>query len=46
MSTRIHCLGVAGHEITWASKRLLIDPFLSESLAVPVQLGERATIDF
>jgi L-ascorbate metabolism protein UlaG (beta-lactamase superfamily) len=45
MSTRIHCLGVAGHEITWADKRLLIDPFLSESPAAPVQPDELATPD-
>jgi L-ascorbate metabolism protein UlaG (beta-lactamase superfamily) len=37
MSTRIHFLGVAGYEIAWADKRLLIDPFLRESPAAPIQ---------
>jgi len=37
MSTSIRFLGVAGYEITWADKRLLIDPFLSENPAAPVQ---------
>jgi L-ascorbate metabolism protein UlaG (beta-lactamase superfamily) len=40
MSTRIHFLGVAGYEITWADKRLLIDPFLSESPVAPIQPHE------
>lgn len=37
MSTRLRFLGVAGYEITWRDKRLLIDPFLSDSPAAPVQ---------
>jgi L-ascorbate metabolism protein UlaG (beta-lactamase superfamily) len=45
MSTWIRFLGVAGYEITWADKRLLIDPFLSESPAAPVQPDELETPD-
>jgi L-ascorbate metabolism protein UlaG (beta-lactamase superfamily) len=45
MSTRIRFLGVAGYEITWGDKRLLIDPFLSQSPAAPVQPEELDTPD-
>jgi L-ascorbate metabolism protein UlaG (beta-lactamase superfamily) len=45
MSTQIRFLGVAGYEITWADKRLLIDPFLSESPAAPIQPDELETPD-
>ena len=45
MSTRITFLGVAGYEIAWAGKRILIDPFLSESPVAPRQPSELATPD-
>jgi L-ascorbate metabolism protein UlaG (beta-lactamase superfamily) len=45
MSTRIRFLGVAGYEITWADKRLLLDPFLSESPVAPVQPDDLETPD-
>lgn len=40
MSTHIRFLGVAGFEIAWADKRILIDPFLSEERLAPVRPEE------
>lgn len=37
MSTAIRFLGVAGYEVTWGDRRLLMDPFLSQSPVPPVQ---------
>jgi L-ascorbate metabolism protein UlaG (beta-lactamase superfamily) len=45
MSTNVHFLGVAGYEITWPGRRILIDPFLSDSPAAPVLPDALATPD-
>jgi L-ascorbate metabolism protein UlaG (beta-lactamase superfamily) len=37
MSTTIRFLGVAGYEVAWGGRRLLMDPFLSQSPKSPVQ---------
>jgi L-ascorbate metabolism protein UlaG (beta-lactamase superfamily) len=40
MSTSIRFLGVAGYEVTWGDRRLLMDPFLSQSPVPPVRADE------
>jgi L-ascorbate metabolism protein UlaG (beta-lactamase superfamily) len=45
MSTDVRFLGVAGYEITWADKSILIDPFLSDSPVAPVAPDDLATPD-
>jgi L-ascorbate metabolism protein UlaG (beta-lactamase superfamily) len=42
MTTAIRFLGVAGYEITWGERRILIDPFLSQSPIPPVQPDQLA----
>jgi L-ascorbate metabolism protein UlaG (beta-lactamase superfamily) len=45
MSTRLWYFGAAGYEIVGPSHRILVDPFLSENPAAPVQPGELETPD-
>jgi L-ascorbate metabolism protein UlaG (beta-lactamase superfamily) len=45
VSTSIRFLGVAGYEIAWADKRILIDPFLAEERLAPVRPDELARPD-
>lgn len=45
MSTDVHFLGVAGYEVVWPDKRILIDPFLSDSPAAPISPDDLSTPD-
>lgn len=45
MSTAVRFLGVAGYEIVWADKRVLIDPFLSDSPNPPLLPDDLETPD-
>jgi len=45
MSTRLWYFGAAGYEIVGPSHRILVDPFLSENPAAPVQPDELETPD-
>ena len=45
MSTAIRFLGVAGYEIAWDGRRILIDPFLTGGPAPPVLPDDLATPD-